>query len=45
MKYKVAPPPLCVCQLLGKAASVYFLFLRMTGDSDVVSNSDNSDTV
>lgn len=39
------PPPLCVCQLLQKAARVYILFLRMTGDSDVFSNSGNRDTV
>lgn len=45
MKYKVAFPPPCVCQLLQKAARVYILVLRMTGDSDVVSNSGNSDTI
>lgn len=42
MKHKVdfSPPLVAVCQLLGKVASECFLFLRMTGDIDVVTNSD-----
>lgn len=40
MKHKVDFSPVGVCQLLGKVASECFLFLGMTGDIDVVPNSD-----
>lgn len=40
MEHKVDFSPVGVCQLLGTVASECFLFLRMTGDIDVVTNSD-----